>query len=164
MHKHIRFFITAILCTFILTGSNFCTEKATAEPAVLEAVSISQSSGFTSPQDVVNTPKLYLGKTITMNAKFDKFSTLGLDYKTAYRSSEDYISFLILRDDTIHEIPLSEMKLFLKREIAEKFVDLGSGDKISITGNVFSDALGDPWIDVTSLRVIEKFKKDGVNK
>ena len=98
-----------------------------------------------------------------MNAKFDKFSTLGLDYKSAFKSSEDYISFLIKRDDTTFDIPLSEMKLFIKREEAEKFIDLKTDDEIQIVGTVFSDALGDTWIDVTKLTLIKKApNKDGV--
>jgi lysyl-tRNA synthetase class II len=91
-----------------------------------------------------------------MNAKFDKFSTLGLDYKPAFKSSDDYISFLIKRDDTTFNIPLSEMKLFLKRDKAEKFIDLKTNDEIQIKGKVFSDALGDAWIDVEELTVTKK--------
>ena len=98
-----------------------------------------------------------------MNAKFDKFSTLGLDYKSAFKSSEEYISFLIKREDTIYDIPLSELKLFLKRTEAEKFIELKTDDEISITGTVFSDALGDAWVDVSSLVVTKKApNKDGV--
>ena len=98
-----------------------------------------------------------------MNAKFDKFSTLGLDYKPAFKSSDEYISFLIKRDDTSYDIPLSELKLFIKRDEAEKFIDLKSNDEISITGTVFSDALGDAWVDVKSLKIIKKApEKDGV--
>ena len=100
-----------------------------------------------------------------MKAKFDKFSTLGLDYKPAFKSSDDYISFLIRRDDSAHDIPLSEMKLFLKRTEAEKFIDLKTDDEIEIKGVVFSDALGDVWIDVKQLTVTKKApedKKDGV--
>ena len=91
-----------------------------------------------------------------MNAKFDKFSTLGLDYKPAFKSSENYISFLIKREDTSFNIPLSEMKLFLKRDTAEKFIDLKTNDEIKIKGVVFSDALGDAWIDVKELTITKK--------
>lgn len=100
-----------------------------------------------------------------MKAKFDKFSTLGLDYKPAFKSSEDYISFLIRRDDSNHDIPLSEMKLFLKRDVAEKFIDLKTDDEIEIKGKVFSSALGDAWVDVSELKIVKKApetKKDGV--
>ena len=48
------------------------------------------------------------------------------------------------------------MKLFLKRDIAEKFIDLESGDKIEVYGRVFSSALGDPWIEVEHLKIIQK--------
>lgn len=109
--------------------------------------------------DVVNNPSLYLNKNITMKATFDKFSALGLDYKKALRSTTDYIGFLIQRDDKLdHDVPLSEMKLFLKRDYAEKFIDLEVGDKIKVTGKVFSTALGDPWIDVCKIEVLKKAK------
>ncbi len=100
-----------------------------------------------------------------MNATFDKFSTLGLDYKKALRESKDYIGFLIQRDDVQdHNIPLSEMKLFLKRDYAEKFIDLDTGDRIEITGHVFSNALGDAWIDVNNITVLKKAKAEETPK
>ena len=109
------------------------------------------------PLDVVSNPEAYLGKSIKMKATFDKFATLGLDYKPAFRSSQDYISFLIKRDNvTDHTIPLSEMKIFIKRTEAEKFIDLESGDIVDIYGKVFSTALSDPWIEVNKLVVVQK--------
>ena len=51
------------------------------------------------------------------------------------------------------------MKLFLKRDYAEKFIDLETGDKIQIKGKVFAAALGDPWIDVNEIVVIKKAKE-----
>ncbi len=110
--------------------------------------------------DVVRYPQKYLNKTITMKATFDKFSTLGLDYKPAMRSSQDYIGILIKREDVVdHTVPLSEMKMFLKRDLAEKNINLESDDKIQITGKVFSTALGDPWIDITEIKVLQKAPK-----
>ena len=158
--KYMKSGIIFLLCTLILTGSNICTDKVTAEPA---AQVQTQTAGNTvKPLSVVNSPKTYLNKKIVMNAKFDKFSTLGLDYKPAFRSSDNYISFLIKRDDTTYDIPLSEMKLFLKRELAEKNINLKTNDEIKITGTVFSDALGDAWIDVENITVTKKFdEKDG---
>ena len=94
-----------------------------------------------------------------MDATFDKFSTLGLDYKPALRENANYIGFLIQRDDVVdHDVPLSEMKLFLKKEYAEKLLDLETGDKIQIKGKVFSNALSDPWIDVDEIVVTKKAK------
>ena len=111
----------------------------------------------TTPLNVVAAPQKYLNKTVTMKATFDKFSTLGLDYKKAMRSSSDYIGFIIQRDDVVdHNVPLSEMKLFIKRDYAEKFIELDTGDKIQITGKVFSNALGDPWIDINKITILQK--------
>ena len=168
--RYIKSAALVILCAAALTTSNICIDGASAATATATkpapaATSTAQEAALeVKPLSVVNSPKVYLNKTIKMNAKFDKFSTLGLDYKPAFKSSDDYISFLIKRDDTNYDIPLSEMKLFLKREEAEKFIDLKTDDEISITGVMFSDALGDAWVDVKNLTVIKKApeKKDGV--
>lgn len=164
--KYIKSAILALTCAVILTGSDICTDRVTAEPAAQTAVVATAGSQNTvRPLAVVNSPKSYVGKNIVMIAKFDKFSTLGLDYKPAFRSSDNYISFLIKRDDTTYDIPLSEMKLFLKRETAEKFIDLKTNDEIKIVGTVFSDALGDAWVNVDSITVVKKApEKDGDNK
>lgn len=111
--------------------------------------------------DIVANPTKYLNKHVKIKAKFDKFSTLGLDYKPAFKSSEKYITFLIKRDDvTTHTIPLSEMKNFLNREVAEKYIDLSSGDEIEYSGTVFSNALGDAWINVEKFTVLSQKSKE----
>lgn len=162
--KYIRSAILTVFCAIILTSSNICTDKVTAQTAVAPAVVNTVTSNGISAHMIVAAPKSFLGQTVIINAKFDKFSTLGLDYKPAFKSSEDYISFLVKREDTNYDIPLSEMKLFIKRDEAEKFIDLKTDDEIQITGTVFSDALGDAWIDVTKLILIKKApeKKNGV--
>ena len=67
---------------------------------------------------------------------------------------------MIQRDDVSdHNIPLSEMKLFMKKTLAEKFIDLDTGDKIEITAKVFSNALNDPWLEIEKLTIIQKAKK-----
>ena len=111
---------------------------------------------YTNTLRIVQNPNAYLNKRINCNARFDKFATLGLDYKPAYRSSETYISFLIFRPDTDKNIPLPEMKLFLKRASAEKLIDLKEGDVVQFSGTVFSNALGDVWVDVDSLGKVKK--------
>ena len=109
------------------------------------------------PLSIVANQNKYLNKTVKIQATFYKFSTLGLDYKKAMRASSDYIGILIQRDDVVdHNIPLSEMKLFLKKDLAEKHIDLDTGDKIEIVAKVFSNALNDPWLDLQSLNVIKK--------
>lgn len=108
------------------------------------------------PLDLVDNPDVYLNKKVKITATFDKFSILGLDYKPAMRSSEKYITFLIQRPEVSNDIPLSELKNFLTREMAEKFIDLNNGDTIEYTGTVFSSALGDAWVDVDNLTVLKK--------
>lgn len=160
--RYMKSVCLVLTCAAILTTSGICLDKVVAEPVAAPARTVVNCESV-SPLNVVNSPKAYLNKKITMIAKFDKFSTLGLDYKPAMRSSENYISFLIKRSDTNYDIPLSEMKLFLKRETAEKFIDLKTNDEVKIVGTVFSDALGDSWIDVEDLTVLNKApEKDGV--
>lgn len=119
------------------------------QPAQVEAVSV-------NPLDLIANPDNYLNKKVKITANFDKFSILGLDYKPAMRSSENYITFLVQRPNVTNDIPLSELKNFLSRDMAEKFIDLNNGDVIEYTGTVFSSALGDAWVDVESLTVIKK--------
>ncbi len=127
------------------------TKKITNSPKAINATSL----------NIVANPKKYLGKTVKMQATFDKFSTLGLDYNKALRKSSDYIGILIQRDDVVdHDIPLSEMKLFMKKDMAQKHIDLDTGDKVEITAHVFSTALNDPWLDIDSLDIIKKAKKE----
>ncbi|MBO5435731.1 hypothetical protein J6A31_08055 [bacterium] len=115
--------------------------------------------------DMVKNPAFYLNKNVKIVGKFDKFSTLGLDYKPAMRSSEDYITFLIQRPDVLdHNIPLSEFKIFLKRAEAEKHIDLDAGDSIEFSGKIFSTALGDVWMDVDNFRVLTIKKKNSDKK
>ncbi len=110
-----------------------------------------------NPLDVVARPGFYLNKNIKITGKFDKFSTLGLDYQPALRSSENYIAFLIQRPEvTDHNLPLSEMKCFLPREEAEKYIELNSGDRVEFYGTVFSNALGDVWVDVKNFKALDK--------
>ena len=113
-------------------------------------------TNIVNPLNVVKSPNNYMNKRINVSAKFNKFSTLGLDYKPAMRSSENYISFLIFRPDTDKKIPLPEMKLFIKRNLAEKYIELKEGDSIQFSGVVFSNALGDVWVDVDKLDKLNK--------
>ena len=102
-----------------------------------------------------------LESNIKVTGKFDKFSTLGLDYEPAMRSSDKYIAFLIQRPDVSdHNLPLSEMKCFLPREEAEKYIELNSGDRVEFYGTVFSNALGDIWVDVKKFNSLEPKKEE----
>ncbi|MBR2526419.1 hypothetical protein IKE67_08140 [bacterium] len=130
--------------------------KTSAAPAKTVQKPAAQTHVYTPAKalDIVNNPGAYLNKRVKITAKFDKFSSLGLDYKPALRSSEKYITFLIKRDDVENNIPLSELKNFMKREMAEKYIDLETDDVIEYSGLVFSNALGDAWLEVENFKII----------
>lgn len=137
----------------INAASKIAPQKIAAESSV-PAASLKNEIA-TTPLIIVSSPQTYLNKEVKFKATFDKFSGLGLDYKPALRTSQDYIGILIKRDDIKdHTVPLSELKMFLKRSEAEKHVDLNSGDLIEVHGKVFSNALGDPWLDVDKFIVL----------
>lgn len=110
---------------------------------------------------LLNEPAIYIGKKIRFTGEFSSFATLALDYKPALRDSKEFISFCIFRPHT--KIPLSELKLAYPVEKAkdnEVVANLGKGDTIEIFGDVFSSALDEPWIDVTSIKVIKSVPKE----
>ena len=132
----------------------------TVKPCPTNSVAINKGYYEVNPIDIVKNPAFYIGKKVKFKAKFDKFSTLGLDYTPAKRNSEDFITLLIQRPDvTSHNIPLSELKIFMNRKEAEKHIDLNSGDEIEVAGKVFSKALGDAWMDVDNFTILKTFPK-----
>ena len=148
-----------ILALVISSGAGAGVYSQTTSSTVSKTVAANSAVQYTTVNalDVVASPFKYLHRNIRIRAKFDKFSTLGLDYPAALRASDKYISILIQRPDVEnHNIPLSEMKIFLKKELAEKNISLDAGDEIEFTGRVFSTALGDAWLDVDGLKVITK--------
>lgn len=146
------------LSLFLTVGTVEAKVKTSPEkPVVNSQVNVEEVRAL----DVVQNPTKYLNKKIKIKAKFDKFSALGLDYKPAFRSSEDYITFLIKRDDVVnYVVPLSEMKNFLPRTLAEKYIDLKPGDEIEYVGTVFSDALSDAWVEVETFEVLNEVFKE----
>lgn len=151
-------FSSAIANTGAINLEDPLIPVAAAKPAVAAPA---KSYMSVRPLDMVNNPSFYLNKYVKVKGKFDKFSTLGLDYKPALKSSEDYITFLIQRPDVVdHNIPLSELKIFLKRAEAEKHIDLNAGDEVEFAGKVFSNALGDVWMDVEQFKVLTVKSKD----
>ena len=155
MKTNFKLFLITVITAITFAGAGFSQITSTV-PATTRQIALSQYQ-LANPLDMVAYPAKYLNRFVTVRGRFDKFSTLGLDYTPAKRSSEDYISFLIQRDDIKdHNIPLSEMKIFLKRAEAEKHIDLNSGDEIEFSGKVFSNALGDVWMDADKFTVIEK--------
>lgn len=163
--KNFKIFGLALVISISL-GMTINSVQSQAPTVSNTSVSSAKSVQYTAvnPLDVVNNPHRYLNKNIKIKAKFDKFSTLGLDYPPAMKSSEEYISFLIQRPDiTNHNIPLSELKIFLKKDIAEKNIDLDAGDEVEFTGKIFSVALGDPWMEVTNFTVLTHKEKKAEN-
>jgi len=164
MKKFFNLFILTFAMAITISHAGICAEAAAIKninPVIkvnakettpcVQAVTV-------NPLDLVANPQTYLNKKIKMTSQFDKFSTIGLDYPPVNRSSKDYISFIIKRPDVENKdytIPFSELKLIIKRDKAEKLIDLESGDKIEITGTVFSAALGDPWVDVDEVKMLE---------
>ena len=151
--------ISIILALVLSLGVGAGVYSQTTQSAVSSSVAANSAVQYTTVNalDVVASPFKFLHRNIRIKAKFDKFSTLGLDYPAALRASDKYISILIQRPDVSdHNIPLSEMKIFLKKELAEKNINLDAGDEIEFTGRVFSTALGDAWMDVDNLKIITK--------
>ena len=125
---------------------------------------INKDYKLVSPLDLVANPSAFMGKKVKFQAKFDKFSTLGLDYQPAMRSSENFITILIQRPDVNdHDVPLGELKIFMDRKAAEKHIDLNSGDDIEIAGTIFSKALGDAWLNVDNFTVVKTYPKQNNN-
>ena len=156
-------FYTLILTALFLfnLGNIQAAVNAPLKSAVKPAIKQQSVAYLTvNPVDVVNYPTRYLNKNISFTAELVAFTSLGLDYKPAYRDPAKYIGVLIKRPDVVgHTIPLSEMKIFITRELAEKNMDADVGDQIKVSGKVFSTALGDPWVDATSFTIIEKKEK-----
>lgn len=99
----------------------------------------------------------WVGQKVSFEGTFITFSPYALDYKGAMRESKDFVAFLIERPDVKqHTIPLSELKLIFPRKKADSVMDLEGGDKIMIKGQVFSAALGDPWVDVDEVIILQK--------
>ncbi len=166
-----RFWAVSIVITaltaFAIGYSPISANNKPAPAPVTKTVETDNQSRLitTTPLEIVASPSSFLNKSVKFQATFDKFSSLGLDYKPALRSSQDFIGILIKRDDVKdHTVPLSEMKLFLPRTEAEKYIDLNSGDIVSIEGSVFSNALGDPWIEIKKFAIIKQSAKSTVKK
>ncbi|MBQ2645696.1 hypothetical protein IJG14_09020 [bacterium] len=162
MNKLIKIFILFLTLSLVQNVS-YCTVENANKNSV-EKNNIEKNITYTTlqtPTVMVNNPYAFLNKYVQFPAKFNKFSTLGLDYTPAKRESQVYIGVLINRDDVVENIiPLSELKMFIKRKDAEKLTDIEAGDSIMIKGKVFSAALGDPWMDIIEIKVLTPKNKE----
>ncbi len=112
--------------------------------------------------DLLSEPLKFKGRRVSLEGEFYSFSTLPLDYKEAMRSSKDYVGIVIARPDH-KKIPLVELKMAVPIKLFkddEVLSGLEHGDMIRVEGKVFAVALGEPWLDVSELRIKEKIAKD----
>ncbi|EKE03278.1 MAG: hypothetical protein ACD_20C00225G0022 [uncultured bacterium] len=163
--KFLLFGLSALITVNLAANNLFAQvipDKTEVKPvAEVKAVDIKA----VNPLELISTPQAYINSKVKIVAKFDKFSTLGLDYTPAFRNSKDYISLLIKRPDVAdHNVPLSELKIMIPRDKAEKLIDLETGDEIELTGQVFSSALNDPWVDINDIKVLTQKTKDTSSK
>lgn len=113
--------------------------------------------------NLIEKPKEYLGKNVKFTADFAGFCTLALNYKPALRPQKTHISFLVRKPET--KIPLSELKLALPipketdKGKNKLLTSLKDGDKLEVTGKVFSTALDEPWLDVVAIKRLSEAKK-----
>ncbi|MDD9899305.1 MAG: hypothetical protein OXU45_09950, partial [Candidatus Melainabacteria bacterium] len=111
---------------------------------------------YTELVDLVAEPKKYLGKKINIKGSFHSFGSLVLDYKKAMRSSKDYVGLVLARPDE-QEIPLVELKLAAPLKMfKEEDINIKHDDEVSIRAKVFAMVLGEPWLDVESIELLEK--------
>ena len=110
--------------------------------------------------DLVAEPQAFLNKEIVISGKFYSFSTIPLDYEKAMKSSKDFIGLILARPD-MTDIPLVELKLAAPLEMfKEQNINIEHGDIVSFEGKVYAIALGEPWLEVTSIEIEEHVKKE----
>lgn len=113
-----------------------------------------------SLKDLVSKPKDYLNKKVTIEGEFHSFSSLSLDYPKALKDSKEYIGIILSRPDNA-EIPLVELKLSAPLEMfKDKNISIAQGDKLRLSSKVYAVALGEAWLEVKDLELLEKAKTD----
>ncbi len=143
-------------------GDGKTDTKTDAKEEVEKEVVLTNVSNVTIDQ-LIEKPKEYLGKNVRFTGDFASFCTLALNYKPAYRPQKTHISFLVRKPDS--KVPMSELKLALPipketDKVKNKLLtSLKDGDKIEMTGKVFSTALEEPWVDVINLKRLSEAKK-----
>jgi hypothetical protein len=142
MPKEKLLFILMTLCVLTCgSGSSKLSSLCLGEPTKLV--------------DLVSEPAKFLGKRIVIEGEFYSFSTLALDYEPAMRNSKDFIGLVLARPDQT-EIPLVELKIAAAlKTFKEKNINLEHGNKLAIRGKVYAVALGEPWLDVEEISLIE---------
>ena len=93
--------ISIILALVVTLGIGMNVYSQTTPSTISKSIATNAALQYTTVNalDVVVSPFKFLHRNIKIKAKFDKFSTLGLDYPPALRPSDKYISILIQRPD-----------------------------------------------------------------
>ena len=119
-----------------------------------------KSTQTTSLKNLVASPKDFLNKKIDIEGEFHSFSSLSLDYPKALKDSKEFIGIILSRTDE-KEITLVELKISVPLEMfkSEK-ISINHGDKLRLTSKVYAVALGEPWLEVKSLEILEKASKE----
>jgi len=148
--------LTLFVSTLVVLNLSFAFTSSPSFAADTKVAAVTKEYKTVDALELVDKPQTYLNTPVKIDASFDKFTALGLDYKPAFRDSKKFIGISIRRPDAPgqHVIPLSELKLLMPRDKAEKLIDLEGGDQIELTCTVFSTALNDPWVEVDNIKVI----------
>lgn len=143
-------------------GDGKVETKAEAKDEPEKEIVLTNVSNVTIDQ-LIEKPKEYLGKNVRFTGDFASFCTLALNYKPAFRPQKTHISFLVRKPDS--KVPMSELKLALPipketdKTKNKLLTSLRDGDKLEMTGKVFSTALEEPWVDVVNLKRLSEAKK-----
>lgn len=107
--------------------------------------------------DIVSKPEQWIDQSICFSGIFESYSDLGLDHPTVERPHTEYVTFIVSRPDT--NIPLSELKLFVPIKIIEshskEVSKIKKGSQITFQGKPFATILGEPWVDVLSIKLTQ---------
>jgi hypothetical protein len=157
-------FLSLIVLALMLPQVDAATAVKKPAPTVAKPVASLPNVISVTPKELVSNPKVYQKKNVQLQGVVSGFSALGLDYPRVNYSAKDYVTLLIYRDDVPDQfkIPLTELKLLLKRDVIKDIKRLGQGDTVALQGTVVSDALGDAWVEVGKLTVLKSVQKDDV--
>ena len=92
-------------------------------------------------------PDDFVGKDIVLQCLFIELSTLWLNHRVYFPSTE-YLGFYIWGPDKSIILQMN----FVKKKKGEILYDLKGGDEITIYGKVRSSSNGFPWIEVYEIK------------
>ena len=105
-------------------------------------------------------------KKVKIVGDFFSFSSLPLDYQNAFKDSKKFIGIVLSRPDQ-KQIPLVELKLAAKLELfkdEKKPLVIEHGDQVKINAKVYEVALGEPWLEISSIEIVRNGVPEELNK